>query len=66
MPDGSDRHRRCSSCFVVLMASNTWLEGIFGYSEIATHVPFLLCMAFTRFGKGVGTIIPTCCCSIVR
>ncbi|WP_220149841.1 type IV secretory system conjugative DNA transfer family protein [Sphingomonas aracearum] len=28
--------------FVVLMASNSWLKGIFGYSEIATDVPFLL------------------------
>lgn len=28
--------------FVVLMASNAWLKGIFGYGEIATDVPFLL------------------------
>lgn len=28
--------------FVVLMASNSRLKGIFGYGEIATDVPFLL------------------------
>jgi peptidoglycan/LPS O-acetylase OafA/YrhL len=28
--------------FVVLMASNSWLKGIFGVGEIATDVPFLL------------------------
>ena len=28
--------------FVVLMASNAWLKGIFGYGEIATDIPFLL------------------------
>lgn len=28
--------------FVVLMASNAWLKGIFDYGEIATDVPFLL------------------------
>ena len=28
--------------FIVLIASNSWLKGIFGYGEIATDVPFLL------------------------
>ena len=28
--------------YVVLMGSNGWLKGIFGYGEIATDVPFLL------------------------
>jgi len=26
--------------FVVLMASNVWLKGIFGYGVIATDIPF--------------------------
>lgn len=28
--------------FVVLVATNSWLKGIFGVGEIATDVPFLL------------------------
>ena len=35
--------------FVVLMASNAWLKGIFGVGEIATDVPFLL-TGLTLFG----------------
>lgn len=34
--------------FVVLVASNSWLKGIFGVGEIATDVPFLL-TGFTLF-----------------
>ena len=37
--------------FVVLMASNAWLKGIFGSGEIATDVPFLL-TGLTLFGIG--------------
>ncbi|MBE7186494.1 MAG: type IV secretory system conjugative DNA transfer family protein, partial [Methylobacterium mesophilicum] len=35
--------------FIVLMASNAWLKGIFGVGEIATDVPFLL-TGLTLFG----------------
>ena len=35
--------------FVVLLATNTWLKGIFGYGEISTDVPLLLA-ALVLFG----------------
>ena len=34
---------------VVLVVSNLWLKGIFGYGEIATDIPFLL-TGLTLFG----------------
>ena len=45
--------------FVVLMASNSWLKGIFGVGEIATDVPFLLTgltlFAIWKFNRCGGT-----------
>jgi type IV secretion system protein VirD4 len=45
--------------FVVLMASNSWLKGIFGVGEIATDVPFLLTglvlFAIWKFNRRGGT-----------
>lgn len=47
--------------FVVLVATNSWLKGIFGVGEIATDVPFLLTgltlfaiWKFNRRGKDRG------------
>ena len=40
--------------FVVLMASNAWLKGIFGVGEIATDVPFLLTgLTLFAFGSSI-------------
>ena len=44
---------------VVLMASNAWLKGIFGYGEIATDIPFLLAGAILFLACASTAVPPT-------
>ena len=47
--------------FVVLMASNAWLKGIFGYGEIATDIPFLLAGAVLFLASDWGRFVTGSC-----